>query len=221
MAQFDPATLLLETLRSVSEASRLPEALPASQVNRIGISLGFTDTELLRLLTSLSDSGEVELQWGGNLKVMRPRPTGHVIHLERGATLVQNSVIGAGAAVGSNAMAAGAVRGPSPREKDHLDAIAKLTAAIMLMRESLPQLEGETRRQSEHAVEEAQEILPKLQTDQPDKGDLAPRLKKADEVLGILTKVTTIASATFPGLPQAINLMHQGLTAAFRLLGGS
>ena len=135
VAQFDPATLLLETLRSVSEASRLPEALPASQVNRIGISRGFTDTELLRLLTSLSDSGEVELQWGGNLKVMRPRPTGHVIHLERGATLVQNSVIGAGAAVGSNAMAAGAVRGrAAPGRRTTWMRLPNSTAAIMLMK---------------------------------------------------------------------------------------
>jgi hypothetical protein len=219
--QLDPATLLLETLRSASEASTLPEDLSASQVNRIGKSLGFNDTQLLRLLARLTESGDVELQWGGNVKVIRPNPTGHSIHLERGATFVQNAEIGGGAAVGSNAMAAGAVRGPSRAEQDQLEAVAKLTAAITLMSDSLSNLEGETRRQVENAVEHAQEILPALRSDRPDEGDLNPRLKKADEALGILSKVTTIATATLPGLPQAINLLHQGLAAAFKLLGGS
>jgi hypothetical protein len=50
MPQFDPATLLLETLRSASEASTLSEALLVSQVNRLGNSLGLTQTHLLRLL---------------------------------------------------------------------------------------------------------------------------------------------------------------------------
>ena len=89
------------------------------------------------------------------------------------------------------------------------------------MSDSLSHLEGEARRQVESAVEQAQEILPALRNNQPDEGDLDARLKKADEALGILSKVTTIATATLPGLPQAINLMHQGLAAAFKLLGGS
>ena len=118
-------------------------------------------------------------------------------------------------------MAAGAVRISGARQQDQLDAIAKLTAAITLMSDSLSQLEGETRRQVENAVEETQEILPELRNDQPDKSYLTPRLEKVDKVLGVLAKITTIGSATLPGLPQAVGLMHQGLAAAFRLLGGS
>lgn len=219
--QLDPATLLLETLRSASEASTLPEDLGASQVNQIAKSLGFNDTQLLGLLARLSESGNVELRWGGNVKVVRPKTTGHSIHLERGATLVQNSEIGGGSAIGSHAMAAGAVRGSGPANQDQLEATAKLTAAITLMSDSLSHLEGETRKQVQNAVEQAQEILPSLRADKPDKGDLTPRLKKAADVLGILSNVTTVATATLPGLTQATNLMHLGLAAAFKFLGGS
>jgi hypothetical protein len=60
-----------------------------------------------------------------------------------------------------------------------------------------------------------------LRNNQPDKSYLTPRLRKVDEVLGILAKVTTIASATVPRLPDAIDLMHQGLAAAFKFLGVS
>jgi hypothetical protein len=219
--KIDSAALLLEVLRSASQPSGFAETLSASQVNRIGNSLGLTNTQLLQLLTWLSKSGDVELQWGGNVKVIRPKQTTPSIHIERGGTFVQNAEIGAGAAVGSNAMAAGAVRISGARQQDQLDAIAKLTAAITLMSDSLSQLEGETRRQVENAVEETQEILPELRNDQPDKSYLTPRLEKVDKVLGVLAKITTIGSATLPGLPQAVGLMHQGLAAALRLLGGS
>jgi hypothetical protein len=81
------------TLKSCPKSRR--PTFPASQVNRLGNSFGLTETQLLQLPARLTEPGEVELQWGGNVKVMRPRPIGHFIHVERGGTFVQNSVVGA------------------------------------------------------------------------------------------------------------------------------
>jgi hypothetical protein len=70
------------------------------------------------------------------------------------------------------------------REQDQLDAIAKLTAAIMLMNQSLLHLEGDDRKYVENAIEHAQEVLPELRGDRTGADDISPRLKKADLLPG-------------------------------------
>ena len=104
--------LLLRTLNSALELALISDELSAEQVNGLAQKLGFESQETLRLVEGLKRQDLVELHWGGKVSItgkgksaLNPAESTPQVYLGKGATYVgPGAQVGAGAAVGQNAM---------------------------------------------------------------------------------------------------------------------
>jgi hypothetical protein len=218
MANLDNRTLLLETLKSMLQTSR-KVAISASETNDVGLSLGLAEAETLQLIRQLDAEGYVQIEWGGAVKLLS-RSESKTIHLDKGATYIgDGAFIGAGIAVGSNAMAAGAVRYFQSTSQTQMQAISDLTAAISLLTHLTGRMQSEVTPELKTLIEETRAVLPELRKDAPDKNKIKDRLDEVDKATGILSKVVTMASGASQVSPQVLDLFHKGWQAIASFIG--
>jgi len=219
MPDVDTRAFLLAALESLAKASPAKAAISAAEVNNLGHNLGLSDVDTLQIIRQLDAEGRIKVEWGGEVKFL-PRSRSTTIHLERGATYVgKRASIGAGAAIGNNAIAAGAARNPQPTSPLQLQAIADFTAAITLLSQSMAGAKSDAQPELRKLIEETEAVLPQLRSKTSDKATLKDRLDEADKALGLLSKTASIASAAIPHLPKVLEMFQSGWNAVSILVG--
>ena len=133
MLDSDIGAIFLATLESMAKASPTKDSFAAVEINAIGSNLGLADTDTLQLLRQLDAADRIVVQWGGEIKLL-PRKDTKSVRLGKGAVYVgEGAQIGSGAAIGQYAMAAGSTRNSQFTSATQIQAIADLTAAIVLL----------------------------------------------------------------------------------------
>ena len=156
---------------------------------------------------------------GRRIKLL-PRKDTKSVRLGKGAVYVgEGAQIGSGAAIGQYAMAAGSTRNSQSTSATQIQAIADLTAAIVLLAQYVTASESEPQADLKKLIEETRAVLPELRSATPDKGKLKDRLDIVDKATGIVSKTVTIASATVPASPLVLDLLHKGWLGISTFLG--
>ncbi|HKV91297.1 MAG TPA: hypothetical protein VJW20_01980 [Candidatus Angelobacter sp.] len=219
--------LLLRSLNSALELKPSTNTLLADEVNGLGATIGLNGAETLHLIEALKEAGFLELNWPGRISVTRKgrsalnqaNTSGDQISLGPGAVYVKNSQIGAGAAVGSNAMAAGAVKIARERPPVHLEhTIAELIAAHQHLVREHSMLPPSAQDLAQQLTEETYSIQQEMRNPTPDKISVEQRLDRAK---GFLEKLGGVAAAAAT-LKPALEFLHRSfdwLTNYLRSIG--
>ena len=217
--------LFLQTLDVAQGLSANPSRLSADQVNSLAQTFGLENSDTLRIVEDLKREGFVELHWGGELSVtsagkqaLRSAHPSQVYVGDNAVYVGPGAQVGSGAALGTNAMAAGAVRFDGVDRLEVMETIARLIAAQQQLATIGEKLPPETQTMTKHLVQETSAIQQELRKPSPSKSDIESRLAKAKGVLEQLVGITTAASGLQPTL-QFLNTSFRWLTAHLGSIG--
>ena len=199
--------LLLRTLNSALELALISDELSAEQVNGLAQKLGFESQETLRLVEGLKRQDLVELHWGGKVSItgrgkstLSPAESASQVYLGKGATYVgPGAQVCAGAAVGQNAMGAGAVK-IQDLQLERSVVLADLIAAHQHLVNARATLPPEAREASQRLADETDAIQQQVRSPTSDKQTVEKRLDRAKVILDKLAGITTATTALGPAL---------------------
>jgi hypothetical protein len=220
MPNADTPTIFLAAMASITKASPAKDTFAAVEINAIGRNLGLTDTDTLHLIRQLDADRRIQVEWGGEVKLL-PLRDPKSVRLGKGAVYIgEGAHIGSGTAIGQNAMAAGAIRNAASALSAQDQATVDLAAAITLLTQSIAAGHTVESPELKKLLQQSQVILPELRSDRADKDKMKERLEEADQALNLLTKTGAVVTAAMPHLHSALELLRSGWSAISTLLAG-
>jgi hypothetical protein len=207
---------LLQTMDFALDLSQGSQ-LSAPQINELALKCGIDAPETLRLVEDLASLGFVQQHWGGGVSVtakgrsaLNPESPqeGNVTIGNNSTYVAPNVTIGAGAAIGNEAMAAGAVRiHGNAQQNDLVQAhrelirvLSQMVAAQQILAEAISKIPEEAREPAKELARETEIVQQELRKPAPDKSGLERRLEKAKGILVTLGGITSAAAQLRPAL---------------------
>jgi hypothetical protein len=216
--------ILLCTLNSALELTPETPRLSAEQVNTLAGKLDFDPQETLHLVNELKEAELVELHWPGQVSITGKgtsalRPSQPSVSLGSNAVYVgPGAQIGAGSAIGANAMAAGATRIQVEQALETSRVIADIIAAQQHLIRQQATLPTEAGDHAKALATEADAIRQEIQKPEVNKHTVEQRLDKAKGILEKLGGLTTAAASLKPAL-DVLHKSFEWLTAHLRSMG--
>jgi len=201
--------LLLQTINSALEFKSGIDQLFPDEVNCLGARLGFEPQQILQLVENLQQAKLLELDWLGKVSItnkgksaLRSRESSAThVNVEAGGVYIgPNAQIGSGAAVGPNAMAAGALRIEQQPPLDLTAIVGGLVAAHQNLIHEQSSLPAEAQLAAQQLAQETNSIRQEMQNPAINRTSVEQRLDRAKSILEKLGGITAAATSLKPVL---------------------
>jgi hypothetical protein len=211
-ALMDRKAVLLATIESALSLEPKGGRLSAKKVNDLGRRLGLSDEDVFEFVRQLSSEGAIDLEWGGNVKSVRPETKRPSIHLEEGATYVGDGASANNAAIGAHAR----VLTANESDQKLIPIVAQLTVAIEKLTLESASLQAEYLKAFQQVISLNQSMVQQLlKGEKVDKSGLKEKMDEAEGALKITDHMITIGANFAARWP----MLHQVYEALKNYLG--